>query len=162
MTRDPDRPRGWLLCPCSSVPAAAGRGLRPHVFPAHRPGSQLQVRDSVMGRRPVVGIAYIHTGPVSLFTCPFLQSGEILCRRFRFRLALPLPDSRSQVLSRTTNFAARIFSSGNVVCKCHAKQRTATKKTGRCAHCFLHFLLLPLKRAARSYFLLQYFGFLPV
>jgi hypothetical protein len=33
---------------------------------------------------------------------------------------LSLPDSRSQVLSRTTNFAARIFSSGNVVCKCHS------------------------------------------
>jgi hypothetical protein len=33
---DPDRHRGWLLCP-SSVPAAAGRVLRPRVFPAHRP-----------------------------------------------------------------------------------------------------------------------------
>ena len=39
---DPDRHRGWLLCP-SSVPAAAGRGLRPRVFSAHRPGPQLQV-----------------------------------------------------------------------------------------------------------------------
>jgi hypothetical protein len=27
-----------------------------------------------------------------------------------------LPDSRLQSLSRTTNFAARLFSSGNVVC----------------------------------------------
>jgi hypothetical protein len=27
VTRDPDRHRGWLLCP-SSVPAARGRGLR--------------------------------------------------------------------------------------------------------------------------------------
>jgi hypothetical protein len=37
---DPDRHRGWLLCP-SSVPVrrlpAAGRGLRPRVFSAHRP-----------------------------------------------------------------------------------------------------------------------------
>jgi hypothetical protein len=32
---DPGRHRGWLLCP-SSVPAAAGRGLRPRVFSAHR------------------------------------------------------------------------------------------------------------------------------
>jgi hypothetical protein len=40
---DPDRHRGWLLCP-SSVPAAAGRGLRrPRVFSAHRPWPQLQV-----------------------------------------------------------------------------------------------------------------------
>jgi hypothetical protein len=31
---DPDRHRGWLLCP-SSVPAVAGRGLRPRVFSAH-------------------------------------------------------------------------------------------------------------------------------
>jgi hypothetical protein len=31
---DPDRHRGWLICP-SSVPAAAGRGLRPRVLPAH-------------------------------------------------------------------------------------------------------------------------------
>jgi hypothetical protein len=45
---DPDRHRGWLLCP-SSVPAAAGRGLRPRVFSAHGPGPQLQVQDSVMG-----------------------------------------------------------------------------------------------------------------
>jgi hypothetical protein len=39
---DPDRHRRWFLCP-SSVPAAAGRGLRPRVFPAHRPAPQLQV-----------------------------------------------------------------------------------------------------------------------
>jgi hypothetical protein len=45
---DPDRHRGWLLCP-SSVPVAAGRGLRPRVFSAHRPAPQLQVQDSVMG-----------------------------------------------------------------------------------------------------------------
>jgi hypothetical protein len=37
---DPDRHRGWLLCP-SSVPAAAGRGLRPRVFSAHGPPPQL-------------------------------------------------------------------------------------------------------------------------
>jgi hypothetical protein len=58
---DPDRHRGWLLCP-SPVPAAAGRGLRPRVFSAHMPPPQLQVQDSVMGRRPIVGIAYIQTG----------------------------------------------------------------------------------------------------
>jgi hypothetical protein len=55
---DPDRHRGWLLCP-SSVPAAAGRGLRPRVSSAHRPAPQLQVRDSVMGWQSIVGIAYI-------------------------------------------------------------------------------------------------------
>jgi hypothetical protein len=37
-------------------------GLRPRVFPAHRPVPQLQVQDSVMGRRPIVGIVYIQTG----------------------------------------------------------------------------------------------------
>jgi hypothetical protein len=62
---DPDRPRGGLLCP-PSVPAAADRGLRPRVFSAHRPGPQLQVQDSVMGRRPVVSTAYIQTGPAFL------------------------------------------------------------------------------------------------
>jgi hypothetical protein len=49
---DPDRHRGWLLCP-SPVPAAAGRGLRPRVFSAHGPPPQLQVQDLVMGRRPM-------------------------------------------------------------------------------------------------------------
>jgi hypothetical protein len=39
---DPDRHRGWLLCP-SSVPVPAGRGLRPRVFSAHGPVPQLQV-----------------------------------------------------------------------------------------------------------------------
>jgi hypothetical protein len=39
---DPGRHRGWPLCP-SFVPAAGGRGLRPHVFSAHRPVPQLQV-----------------------------------------------------------------------------------------------------------------------
>ena len=67
---DPDRHRGWLLCP-SSVPAAAGRGLRPRVFSAHRPGPQLQVQDSVMGRRPIVGIAYIQTGHAFLLQAIF-------------------------------------------------------------------------------------------
>jgi hypothetical protein len=70
---DADRHRGWLLCPSSvPVPAAAGRGLRPRVFSAHGPGPQLQVQDSVMGRRPAFGIAYIQTGPaflhMSIFT----------------------------------------------------------------------------------------------
>jgi hypothetical protein len=32
------------------------------MFSAHRPAPQLQVQDSVMGRRPIVGIAYIQTG----------------------------------------------------------------------------------------------------
>jgi hypothetical protein len=67
---DPDRHRGWLLCP-SSVPAAAGRGLRPRVFSAHRPGPQLQVQDSVMGWQPIVGIAYIQTGPAFLLQAIF-------------------------------------------------------------------------------------------
>jgi hypothetical protein len=40
---DPDRHRDWLVCP-SSVPAAAGRGLRPRVFSAHGPGPQLQLQ----------------------------------------------------------------------------------------------------------------------
>jgi hypothetical protein len=66
----PDRHRGWLFCP-SSVPAAAGRGLRPRVFSAHGPGPQLQVQDSVMGRRPVVGIAYIQTGSAFLLQAIF-------------------------------------------------------------------------------------------
>jgi hypothetical protein len=51
---------------------------------------------------------------------------------------LSLPDSRSQVLSRTTNSAARNFSSGNAVYKCHANAHPKfPKKTGRCAHYFL-------------------------
>jgi hypothetical protein len=63
---------GWLLCP-SSVPAAAGRGLRPRVFSAHRPWPwpQLQVQDSVMGRRPIAGIAYIQTGHALLLQAIF-------------------------------------------------------------------------------------------
>jgi hypothetical protein len=48
--------------PPPPVLAAAGRGLRPRVFPAHGPPPQLQVQDAVMGQRPVVGIAYIQTG----------------------------------------------------------------------------------------------------
>ena len=48
---DPDRHRGWLLCP-SSVPAAAGRGLRPRVFSAHRPLPQLQVHAPAWGVTP--------------------------------------------------------------------------------------------------------------
>jgi hypothetical protein len=60
VTGGPDRHRGWLLCP-SSVLAAAGRGLRPRVFSAHGSVPQPQVQDSVMGRRPIVGIAYIQT-----------------------------------------------------------------------------------------------------
>jgi hypothetical protein len=67
---DPVRHRGWLLCP-SSVPAPAGRGLRPRVFSAHRPWPQLQVQDSVMRRRPIVGIAYIQTGHAFLLQAIF-------------------------------------------------------------------------------------------
>jgi hypothetical protein len=80
---------GWLLCP-SSVPAAAGRGLRPRVFSAHRPWPwpQLQVQDSVMGRRPIAGIAYIQTGPAThSFFKPFSQSGEPR-RRLEHKIAL--------------------------------------------------------------------------
>jgi hypothetical protein len=40
VTPDPDRHRGWLLCP-SSVPAATGQGLRPRVSSAHMPLPQL-------------------------------------------------------------------------------------------------------------------------
>jgi hypothetical protein len=47
----PGRHRGWLLCP-SSVPAAAGRGLRPRVFSAHRPLPQLQVHAPAWGVTP--------------------------------------------------------------------------------------------------------------
>jgi hypothetical protein len=64
---DPDRHRGLpgagsSAPPPYSVPAAAGRGLRTRVSSAHRPAPQLQVQDPVMGRRPIVGIAYIQTG----------------------------------------------------------------------------------------------------
>jgi hypothetical protein len=45
---DPDRHRGWVLCP-SAVPAAGGRGLRPRVFSAHRPGPQLQAPSACPG-----------------------------------------------------------------------------------------------------------------
>jgi hypothetical protein len=34
------------------------RGLRPRVFSDHRPLPQLQAQDSVMGRRPIAGVAY--------------------------------------------------------------------------------------------------------
>jgi hypothetical protein len=78
---DTDRHRGWFICP--SVPAAAGRGLRPRVFSAHRLVPQLQVQDSLMGRRPIVGIAYIQTG-TGFLPIPFSQSCQVLCR---FRLA---------------------------------------------------------------------------
>jgi hypothetical protein len=74
--------------PASSVPVpgAAGRGLRPRVFLAHRPLPQLQVQDLVMGRRPIVGIAYIQTGKAFLLQAIFTP-GQILCAG-RFRLAL--------------------------------------------------------------------------
>jgi hypothetical protein len=79
---DPDRHRGWLLCP-SSVPAAAGRGLRPRMFSAHGPGPQLQVQDSVVvmgGRRAaaprcwhcVYRISSIQTGPAFLLQAIFM------------------------------------------------------------------------------------------
>jgi hypothetical protein len=57
---DPERHRGWLLC-VPPVPAAGSRGLRPRVSLAQRPFPQLQAQDSVMGRWPIVGIAYKHT-----------------------------------------------------------------------------------------------------
>jgi hypothetical protein len=80
---DPDRHRDWLLCP-SSVPAAAGRGLKPRAFPVHRPVPQLQVQDSVMGRHPF----FLWQGvfrPAQASFSPFSQSDQILCR---FRLVL--------------------------------------------------------------------------
>jgi hypothetical protein len=54
-------------------------------------------------------------------------------------MPLSLPDSRSQVLSRTTNSAAQNFSSGNVVYKYYKCHANAHQKNGnaRCAHCFL-------------------------
>jgi hypothetical protein len=67
---DLDRHRGGPLCP-SSVPAAGGRGLRPRVPPARRPWPHLQAQDSVMGRRPIVGIAYIQTGKGFLLSSHF-------------------------------------------------------------------------------------------
>jgi hypothetical protein len=70
---------------------------------------------------------------------------------------LSLPDSRSQVLSRTTNFAARNFSSEMLFT---SAMPTHIKKPGRCAHYLLkktsqYFRFLPVccviaQRAARS------------
>jgi hypothetical protein len=51
---DPDRHRGWLIFP-TSVPAAAGRGLRPRVFSAHGPGQQLQLLQVGAGFRSDIG-----------------------------------------------------------------------------------------------------------
>jgi hypothetical protein len=81
---DPDRHQDRHLCPSPVPAAAAGRGLRPRVFPAHRPPPQPQVQDSVMGRHPIVGIAYIQTGGGSFFK-PFSQptSCHVLACRFR-------------------------------------------------------------------------------
>jgi hypothetical protein len=56
-----------------------------------------------------------------------------------------LLDCRLQSLSRTTNFAARFFSSGNVVHWCHANTRR--KNRGRR-------VLFPLKRANTAAFCL--------
>jgi hypothetical protein len=84
------RHRGWLVCTCTSpVPAAAGRGLRPRVFSAHRPGPQLP---KYMPRHALCNSASFDkassdrpTAQPSFFK-PFSQSpGQILCR---FRLAL--------------------------------------------------------------------------
>jgi hypothetical protein len=70
---DPDRHRGWLLCP-SSVPAAAGRGLRPRVFSAPRPDPQLQVhaRPGTGCNSPARPLAMrLQTGPTPLLQAIF-------------------------------------------------------------------------------------------
>jgi hypothetical protein len=67
---DPDRHRGWLLCP-SSVPAAAGRGLRPRVFSAHRPAPQLQVQAPASGVTPHPLAKRLQTGASFLLQAIF-------------------------------------------------------------------------------------------
>jgi hypothetical protein len=75
---DPNRHRGWLLRTGGWWQGAEARGLTPRVFPAHGPPPQLQVQvhDSVMGRRPIAGIACISRPAQAPFTC--LKSEVIL------------------------------------------------------------------------------------
>ena len=70
------------------------------------------------------------------------RESEIMPPFIHFRSPTP---ARTQVLSRTTNFAVRKFSSGNVVYKCHANAR---QKNGALR------ALLSLKRANISAFCL--------
>jgi hypothetical protein len=76
---DPNRHRGWLLCPCpspSSVPAAAGRGMRPRVFSAHRPEPQLQQVQAPACAVTACPLAKrLQTGPSSLHIAPSPQKG---------------------------------------------------------------------------------------
>jgi hypothetical protein len=67
---DPDRHRGWLLCP-SPVPAPAGRGLRPRVFSAHRPGPQLQVHAPARAVTAHPLAERLQTGPAFLLQAIF-------------------------------------------------------------------------------------------
>jgi hypothetical protein len=94
---DPDRHRGWLLCP-SSVPAAAGRGLRPRVFSAHRPGPQLQVHAPAWAVTSHLLAQRLQTGPASLLQAIFttwpglvpIQTSRLALRRKSGpRIALP-------------------------------------------------------------------------
>jgi hypothetical protein len=64
---DPDRHRGWLLCPFP-VPAAAGWGLRPRVFSAHRPLPQLQVHAPAWSVTPIFWQSVFRPAKAS-FTC---------------------------------------------------------------------------------------------
>jgi hypothetical protein len=66
---EPDRHRGWLLCLCpSSVPAAAGRGLRPLPLPLLRVlGSWAIWACWLLGNEPIsnlspFGLAALATG----------------------------------------------------------------------------------------------------
>jgi hypothetical protein len=86
--RWPGRPRGWLLCPSSSsVPAAAGRGLRPRVFSAHGPGPQLQVHAPAWAvtARPLA--KRLQTGPAFLLQATFTMLPDLV----------PISDWRSSV-----------------------------------------------------------------
>jgi hypothetical protein len=85
----PRPPGGAAGSSAPLLPRAGGRlrlpaGLRPRVSSTHsnRPGPQLQVQDSIMRPRPVVGIAYIQIGPACFL---HMLARSLLCR---FRLAL--------------------------------------------------------------------------
>jgi hypothetical protein len=109
----PDRHRGWLLCP-SSVPAAAGRGLRPRVaFPAHRPLPQLQVQAPAgMGAalRPVLWQSVFRPAQPP-FTCPVSQSDQVLCR-FRLALGLDRPSGTPAVCILPSRYVASVVLTG--------------------------------------------------